>query len=708
MKNFKEYILQEDIVNAITNIITKHYKNGNIHATLQNSEIENALNIWKDSNPNWKEEDIAGLYKEVNGKKVFDKEKIRNKINKVNKLQEVKKAFGGQTGKFETLALNNKFEQLKTELAKVKKQYSDNKEVINAANKLNKIATSFPIAASVMTEDDNEEKLKQDLINAAHNLDEIIKGVRLVGGESGIDKENAQAAAKQILKALIDKLGTNTKFLIPATKFLTSAAKNGNAKILTAEELEANFKSASKNMSVIGSVKFTSKEFTSPLFKTSLIVCLGMLLLKKLVKSKEFTLEGISKESEFSNFQALNDVSAELNVISIDDKIVNAIGKTDIETSETFIPAIEKFINKLYKTAEREVAQNSNYEDTAKANLKTNSSDSSSDNSSENSSDKNSSDNSSSDNSSDNSSRNGIWNPIKELTIKSNKQEVLAAIDDFFGASEENPGKVFNQVLGHMNKARADNDKLYKYSKHEEDSQIKEAFGDNLKIAKAKLGNLSPTIGRFKTGSSELNGGEKNGIDLSWEHYVDELEKLRKAYKSKAEQIAANFIDKIVSIPKKSDYLVKLKKLSSDFESTMYDVYAKAKKRNSYSELGKIGHDLRNDYHDIKEKAKKKYEESKMGQIEAITRNALNEKIQPLTVETLEKNIPEDWRDVFSYAIMHQDDTNALREKDVTSDTNLTVMKAFISALSLNKDVFGVADEREAIMFMNIFFKTKQ
>lgn len=612
-------------------------------------------------------------------------------------LSENVKASSNNIGKFEKLAKDNDIDGLLKEIKNIEKQYPNNKDIIKAVVRLKK---ELPVA-SVVTE--NEEELKRGLINAAHNLDEAIKRVRLTHDESssGVDIENAQHACREILKSLVTKIGTNTKFLIPATEFLIISSKHKTPdKTLSFEELKNSSVSALKNGFNTSAGTITPKDFQNPHFKLSLVVCLGILLLKKLAQSKEFTIEGISKDSEYSEFAVLNEVSKKVNSINIDNKLKNSIGADDIDNSDTFIPAIEKFVDKIYKEASRNETEtsftkpkdeNSNVENkTLPKEIASDNSSDSSDSSKDNPSDN-------LENTENNSSPKGAWNPVAALTIKSSNEEVKKAIDEYFGSEDgNNKGKVYDKILQRMIDSQKENDELYKSSLHKNEEQKASSIVTE-GILKQKIKNATPSFGRINISAQKTEN--------SWKEYKDDLEHLAVSYRNKANAIAEK-MGGIISIAKKGDYLVKLKKLSHDYESTMFDVFAKAKKVNSYNELGKIGHDLRNDLHAGAEKVKEMRANSKAGQVKAATEENLNEKISNITVKELNK-IPEGYRDVFAYAMLNQSNPLTFQEKDVGSETNETVIKAVLSGLSKEYETFGVGSEKEAVMFMKQLFDSK-
>lgn len=302
---------------------------------------------------------------------------------------------------------------------------------------------------------------------------------------------------------------------------------------------------------------------------------------------------------------------------------------------------------------------------------------------------------------------------IINLTRDSTKQEVQAAIEASFGTSENpdesedgNRGPLFANIVDAINKAKKNNQSLYDVSHKKPDSEeesasikTEEFFFDCADNKLVQEGLLDRKI-KAHMGRVNISNNERN--ENSWNKCLMELRKKQTSTLSKAKAIMAKLFDNINSVSKKGNLIVDLKKLESNYQSGMTSIYTDYRRANSYNGLGAFAHDVRVGGLKAAEKAKEAAKNSKAGQEFQIVNQNIDNKLKSLTVETLDKYIPEDLKDVFAYAVMSQSNPNVLQEPDIDSDTGkVTVEKAAFDAVANNNEVFGVGDTKELSVFLS-------
>ena len=309
--------------------------------------------------------------------------------------------------------------------------------------------------------------------------------------------------------------------------------------------------------------------------------------------------------------------------------------------------------------------------------------------------------------------RNSTKDLITSLTRDSKKEEVNAAIEKVFGTATDanedgdaNRGTVFANLVDAIEKAKKNNQSLYdvSHAKKNEESEEKpevqtEDFffdcADNKLINETLIGRkIGAALGRVNISNNERNTN-------SWNKCLIDLRKKQVATLNKAKTIMAKMFDNINSVSKKGNLLVDLKKLDSNYNSSMTAIFIDYRKANSYNGIGAIAHDVRVAGLKGAKKAKEAEENSKFGQESKIINQNIENKIESINTQSLDKYIQEDLRDVFAYAVLNQSNPMVLQEPDVDSDTGkMTVIKSALNAVANNNEVFGVGNERELMVFL--------
>ena len=309
--------------------------------------------------------------------------------------------------------------------------------------------------------------------------------------------------------------------------------------------------------------------------------------------------------------------------------------------------------------------------------------------------------------------RNSTKDLITSLTRDSKKEEVNAAIEKVFGTATDanedgdaNRGTVFANLVDAIEKAKKNNQSLYdvSHAKKNEESEEKpevqtEDFffdcTDNKLINETLIGRkVGAALGRVNISNNERNTN-------SWNKCLIDLRKKQVATLNKAKTIMAKMFDNINSVSKKGNLLVDLKKLDSNYKSSMTAIFIDYRKANSYNGIGAMAHDVRVAGLKGAKKAKEAEENSKFGQESKIINQNIENKIESINAQSLDKYIQEDLRDVFAYAVLNQSNPMVLQEPDVDSDTGkMTVIKSALNAVANNNEVFGVGNERELMVFL--------
>ena len=309
--------------------------------------------------------------------------------------------------------------------------------------------------------------------------------------------------------------------------------------------------------------------------------------------------------------------------------------------------------------------------------------------------------------------RNSTKDLITSLTRDSKKEEVNAAIEKVFGTATDanedgdaNRGTVFANLVDAIEKAKKNNQSLYdvSHAKKNEESEEKpevqtEDFffdcADNKLINETLIGRkVGAALGRVNISNNERNTN-------SWNKCLIDLRKKQVATLNKAKTIMAKMFDNINSVSKKGNLLVDLKKLDSNYKSSMTAIFIDYRKANSYNGIGAMAHDARVAGLKGAKKAKEAEENSKFGQESKIINQNIENKIESINAQSLDKYIQEDLRDVFAYAVLNQSNPMVLQEPDVDSDTGkMTVIKSAFNAVANNNEVFGVGNERELMVFL--------
>jgi hypothetical protein len=681
MKTFKNYILTENAEHWIASQLADKYKNGNMHMKLDDKDFNAAVELYKEKHPHESEDVINSI----------DKDKIREIIKKRN------------SKKLADLAASEDYKTLETELRKVSN--SDNKE---AAEKAKEILPKVEklLAASVVTEDDNEN-LKQEIINACKIIDDLV----IKGGTSDEEKlsdKEAQGKMKDLYIELYNKYHTGN--LSQAALFLNSAAVlSSDQKTLSWKELALGWKKITAGESFNALGLSSSK---APVFKKDdnlvkgVKFLVGCLALKITLGSDIFGGQGIKvlEKEGIPNDANVNKAISELKVNNIDNSVIEQF--KGIKSSQEFLSGLEG----LFRTLERlskippkddlEVAKNQPKEEPENKEEKT------PEQKPENKEEK--TPEQKPENKEENSDK-----PVEEpasqestpsgdkfkVTLKDGKNpDVLdAKIDSYFGKGKESIYQKFVNKLYELSKKLNANlgskeevteEGIYSILKDEE--LINERLGAYIK-------NRVDNIGRF---TLKNNGNVANSLNRSlkdMEDYQADFLKKAKAY--------AEIIKSPVESTRKQDKAVQnLNVLAITYKGRLQDCLSHASLKNTLNEVGQTGKDIKDAAISAGKKAKEIYDNTKFGKTAAYDKERVEEASKDF--EKIWNKLGNSDKKVLSYAILSgnfltlSEPSKVMKEKNGQFTRNEKVLDDIV-ALARETDGFDVRDKNEINQFLD-------
>ena len=690
---YKEHVINEGTnrINKVTELLDK--------ANVQDEKVRSTLLKWARSSNN---DDV--LNKEA--RKLIS-EPWENGEEERKQLLTLMNSDKGKEGyhKNNTLAAavekaakTKNFEVVDKKIEDIENKCTDEEKkakLTPALNKLRDAIDKVREAASVVAEDpiplpadeDSEfDKLVQAAIKRAEEADKVIRSINIVYNKesSGVAQVNAKEAAKNIFDDLLRILGRDTSTLLKATDFVKAAARsNGEAKILSSEELTKCYNDAAKD----GFSGLDPKEVNTPLFKKSLLVCIGILLLKKHANSPDFTLQGMAQGSGYEKDQVLTEVSKRLSSINIDDKIKQEIGLADISKSDTFIPAVQKYINNIAKgtfSPKAEEDSNTKPEETKDPSPSPSPSPSPTNTPAQEGNPTPTQEEKPAEDTEEKPAEES--NSLAKLNNSSSPEDVKNAVKEAFGTN--NAGQVESKLLN----------AYYKRCDEVQKANSKMAA----KSGESKVRTVAPEEPTVQEAEELVNlilEGRGNRLRLrqdaeatkaGWEDAKDELNKMAAGYLEQAEIIANGYTDTTPS-KKRDSILLKLRSMYSSLALDLSKIFAKHKKSNSYGELGSILYNARMRKDANEQKKEAKYKNSEKGrrdaQIDEITTKKLPEAIEAFKkidseYETLAK--------VLSYGILHPNNLKDLAKAAWNNESKKTIGEICLKALSDNGEIEGL------------------
>ena len=694
---YKEHVINEGTnrINKVTELLDK--------ANVQDEKVRSTLLKWAKSSNN---DDV--LNKEA--RKLIS-EPWENGEEERKQLLTLMNSDKGKEGyhKNNTLAAavekaakTKNFEVVDKKIEDIENKCTDEEKKAKLTPVLNKLKDAIDKvreAASVVaeapeplpTDEDSEfDKLVQAAIERAEEADKVIRSINIVYDKesSGVAQINAKEAAKNIFDDLLRILGRDTSTLLKATDFVKAAARSkGEAKILSSEELTKCYNDAAKD----GFSGLDPKEVNTPLFKKSLLVCIGILLLKKHANSPDFTLQGMAQGSGYEKDQVLTEVSKRLSSINIDDKIKQEIGLADISKSDTFIPAVQKYINNIAKGTfspkdepEETKEPKTNPEETKDPSPSPSPTNTPAQEGNPTPTQEEKPAEDTEEKPEEESSSNS--NSLAKLNNSSSPEDVKQAVKEAFGIN--NAGQVESKLLN----------AYYKRCDEVQKANSKMAA----KSGESKVRTVAPEEPPVQEAEELVNlilEGRGNRLRLrqdaeatkaGWEDAKDELNKMAAGYLEQAEIIANGYTDTTPS-KKRDSILLKLRSMYSSLALDLSKIFAKHKKSNSYGELGSILYNARMRKDANEQKKEAKYKDSEKGrrdaQIDEITTKKLPEAIEAF------KKIDSEYEtlaQVLSYGILHPNNLKDLAKTAWNDIGKKTIGEICLKALSDNGEIEGL------------------
>ena len=736
MKSFKDFVLTEDINNWALSRLGKKFKNGNIDwrgLASKPKDIEELKELYKQEHPNYKEEDLEAL----------SIEKIKKLAGDANNL---KKNKGKQTflDKYKEDA-DKAINAVKRLLTKAKNE--NLKDVEDACNNVLSVAK----AASVVTEDgevdgnnaldtDTDTDTTKEKSPEAEAIEKKLKELDAVVAKHGIDINEMFIGASEIEQgdiadqviAFLKKLGADKNVIIGSSKSMKDFLNNTDTnkdKIFSPEEIR-EFVSAKDKANLTGSGK-VDETVARVLPFVLFILWVNTTAPDVLQKVSEKTHGRAQGEGVSENFnsiiKAVSDKRLKLDIKSEPFKILGDRFINDMLSEDKYSELVDK-LNDIAKEMRRPIEKPASpIKNGANPPVNSQSQGTQGSQETQGTQDKAKTDTPSDDQTKapetspdkanvedEEEARNSTKDLITSLTRDSKKEEVNAAIEKVFGTATDanedgdaNRGTVFANLVDAIEKAKKNNQSLYDVShakKNEDEAEEKpevqtEDFffdcADNKLINETLIGRkIGAALGRVNISNNERNTN-------SWNKCLIDLRKKQIATLNKAKTIMAKMFDNINSVSKKGNLLVDLKKLDSNYKSSMTAIFIDYRKANSYNGIGAMAHDARVAGLKGAKKAKEAEENSKFGQESKIINQNIESKIESINAQSLDKYIQEDLRDVFAYAVLNQSNPMVLQEPDVDSDTGkMTVIKSALNAIANNNEVFGVGNERELMVFL--------
>ena len=748
MKSFKEFILAEDINNWALSQLGKKFKNGHIDwkgLASNPKDIEELKELYKQEHPNYKDEDLKAL----------DVEKIKKIADRANSRKDALKAFGDKSKNTNKQSFLEKYRENKDEaISAVKRLLSKSKkekwpdvekkcsEILQAASVITEADTG---AAVVDSETVNNEQTKKSpeteaIENKLKELDEIVirHGIDindLFINSNGIEQDDI---ADQVINFL-KKLASDKNIIVDSSKSMMRflSADENKDKIFTPDEIKTFVSSKDKtNLSNTGKIDPSVVKVLPFIIFILWVNTTASEVLKKVSEKIHGKQQG---EDVAENFNAIiktiSEKNLKLDIKSDPFKILGNKFLNDLLSDESYgnlEKKLKEITNEMKTPPEKAEETSASRVEASKTNeTKTNETNETKTNEAETDKaetdkadkiDKAEADKTDETEEADGAKgkeyeermNNAIKNSISSLTRNSTKEEVDAAISATFGTTEspnesedQNRGTAFANILDAIKRAKKKNQELYDVSHKKEETEIKENnfffdCANNKLINENALGDARNFAERkFKSSLGRVNLSNNQRNENSWNKCINELRNKQIATLGKAKDLASNLFDKINSVSKKGDIIYKLKKLASNYNTSMTSIYMDYRRANSYNGIGALAHDIRVGGIKAEKKAKEFKKGTKAGQEAEIINQNIESKLQNINAQSLDKYIPENLRDVFAYAVLNQSNPMILQEPDVDSDTGkMTVSKSAFSAVANNNEVFGVGNEQELSVFL--------
>lgn len=693
MKNFKDYVLQEDANLWIASQLADKYKNSNIHMDLSDKNIEAAIDLYKENHPNDTEA--------ING---IDKDKIREIIKKRNNKKD----------NLTSLAQEGDYKKLSLELEKLSK--NENTEVQKKVNLILPKVRQLSAAASVVTEDEKEEELRQEIINACKEIDDLILKDNNTP-ESREQNVAAQEKMKDVYKELYNKYSGGD--LKKAASFLNSVAKiSGDQKTLSFEELKVGWGKISAGNQFVGKSFVKDNNLTK-----GVKFLIGCLCLKLTLGSDIFGGQGVKVlEKEGIKTDAnVNDAISSLKVQTVDKSIEENFN--GIRSSENFLKGLEG----LFRTLERltkqkpvddldpKAQQNKEQPETKpnespeidavnKDNENTNQSET--ENNTENKTNENSKP-SEAPKISDSKTSDGSNNTSFKITSSDTAEAIKQKVDDFFGdGSNDNRGSLFNYWKQKIEELK--NKRLKNNNNEEEVNEnynIYSIVGE--KILNERLGAfIKNRAGISNVGRISLNSDRaQNSMSKMFDTSTQDMENYQSDFVKKAQKYSEIISSPIEGTKSQISARSKLNVLAITYNSRLADCYNHAVSRSRYNEIGLTGKEIGDNVKNIGKGIKKNlWDDTKQGKTEAIDKeridraaNAFDEVWQKLDKQT---------KALVAHAILKNDestlkiDSILMREKNGTLVPVQSVLKT-ITDIALSRGDLDVKnkDEVESLLF---------
>ena len=346
MKTFKDFMIikegeeQDKLIPMIQNLLQHIGNNEHREAFVDlmkdpgnKKKWQTAETILKDGLPTWE-----------NGKD--EAQKLYNWM--VNRKGVHTKNINIKKASLASLVKQEKYDELKNKLNELKN--NDNKEVAKESKLLLSKVNKLTIAASVVTEAEDDEALKAEILKAAERIDDLL----MKDGddvETVFNNKKALYKMKDVYNQLYEKYrGGNYD---NAAKFLKAAAELfGTKDTLSWKELLQEWKSVSNGQGLHTGLSIKKDD----LFIKGVKFLLGCLILKIVLKSDIFGGEGMKKDEGIIPDDAVNKALTLLGkksdgaVLNIDKSITDNF--KGLNSSADFIKGLEGFFRKLEKDAE--------------------------------------------------------------------------------------------------------------------------------------------------------------------------------------------------------------------------------------------------------------------------------------------------------------------------------------------------------------------
>ena len=277
-------------------------------------------------------------------------------------------------------------------------------------------------------------------------------------------------------------------------------------------------------------------------------------------------------------------------------------------------------------------------------------------------------------------------NSLAKLNNSSSPEDVKNAVKEAFGTN--NAGQVESKLLN----------AYYKRCDEVQKANSKMAA----KSGESKVRTVAPEEPPVQEAEELVNlilEGRGNRLRLrqdaeatkaGWEDAKDELNKMAAGYLEQAEIIANGYTDTTPS-KKRDSILLKLRSMYSSLALDLSKIFAKHKKSNSYGELGSILYNARMRKDANEQKKEAKYKNSEKGrrdaQIDEITTKKLPEAIEAF------KKIDSEYKtfaEVLSYGILHPNNLKDLAKAAWNDRDKKTIGEICLKALSDNGEIEGL------------------